>query len=420
MTDAADRIVILNDFSSAEGGAGYLATQLAGGLAGRGLRVTYIAGDGGDGDWPAGVQPVPLGGLRLLDGGALAAARRGLHDAGMARQIRNWIARNDTPRTVYHQHNWSNILSPSVFDALAPVADRCVIHAHDFFLACPNGSYLDFGKVAVCDRVPLSAACVVTACDKRSYPHKLWRVLRQRGLRDRLKPHLAAATFVMVHPAMADRLRRAIRPRHMTAIRNPVMAFGPPVPAPARQTRIAHIGQVQRLKGVFDLAQAARQAGACVDFFGGGEDLADLAARYPEHRYHGFTDRAALHDHLCRARLVVVATQSPEPFNLAAFESIATGLPLVVSDAILAAGELVATGAARAFRAGNVADLTAVLTGLMADDAAVAALAQAARQVTGQQDMDSWVDAHLALYRRILRPVPMTPLTQEVATLATS
>lgn len=397
---APDHIVVLNDFSSATGGAGYLATTLAGALAARGLPVTFISGDSGDGALPEGVEQVALGGLRLLDGSAGRAALRGIYNRGAARQVRQWIAQNDTPRTVYHLHNWSNILSPAIFDALAPVAGRCVIHAHDFFLACPNGAYLDYPRARVCDRIPLSAGCLATNCDKRAYAHKVWRAARHKMLFSRLTPHLAAASFVMIHEAMRPWLNRAIRPARMSAIGNPVTPFGPVVPAPESQSGIVHIGQVQRLKGVYDLAEAGRRLGVPVSFFGSGEDLVDLSTRYPEHVYHGFTARDAIARHLQSARVVVVATQSPEPFCLAAFESAATGVPLIVSDAILAAPELVQSGVALAFRAGETADLTQVLAAALDDDTLIARLAGSARTRKNAlgNSLADWVDAHAALY----------------------
>ena len=59
--------------------------------------------------------------------------------------------------------------------------------------------------------------------------------------------------------------------------------FGPYVAAPHKQSGIAHIGQIQRLKGVYELAEVGRRLNLVVDFFGTGEDLGDLSATYPEH-----------------------------------------------------------------------------------------------------------------------------------------
>jgi glycosyltransferase involved in cell wall biosynthesis len=405
-----DRIVILNDSSTVRGGATYLALTLARHLAAAGNRVTFIAGDKGGADVPPGVDLVALGGERLLDAGASNAALNGLYNRSAARAVSAWIAEHDTPRTVYHLHNWALILSPAVFDALAPVAARCVIHCHDYFLACPNGVFFDYPRLRICKRTPLSAGCIATQCDKRSYSQKLWRVARQSILARRLAPFLEASPFVVNNDAMIKLLARAVRPRVIGAIRNPVEPFGPMVEAPERQDRLFCIGQIQRYKGVFEVAEAGRRIGRRVDFFGEGDARADLMRNYPEHAYHGWTARAAIAAQLPSARVSIVASQGPDTFCLSAFESLATGLPLVASNSLLAAESLVASGGTLSYAAASVDDLTDVLARVVADDDLVARLAGAARVQgpTLAQSVDQWVSANQAVYAGLLsqaRPV---------------
>jgi glycosyltransferase involved in cell wall biosynthesis len=394
-----DRVVILNDRSVVEGGAAYLATTLARGVREHGTAVTYIAGDGGGPGPGSGVEVLALGGVPLIEGGR-SAGLRGLYDRSVRQRVGAWIAQNDTPGTVYHLHNWAGILSPAVFDALAPVADRCAVHAHDFFLACPNGAFLDYPRAAVCGRRPLSVGCLATQCDKRAYSHKLWRAARQQVLFARLRPFLDAASFVVIHEAMRSWLNRAIRPRRLLAIGNPAEPFGPPVTAPEASRRIVHIGQIQRLKGVFELAEAGRRLGLCIDFIGSGESTEELRALYPEHAYHGWRSREEIGRELQTARAVVVATQSPEPFCLAAFESMATGLPLIVSDSILPSRQLAEAGAALLFRAGDVASLAEIIGRVVRDDNLVERLGRAARSRGPgiAPSRSDWVAAHYRLY----------------------
>ncbi|WP_145111625.1 glycosyltransferase [Cereibacter sediminicola] len=398
-----DRVVILNDASVVRGGATYLATTLARSLHARGLAVTFLAGDSGNRDLGEGIDMLALEGRALIHA-PRASALKGLYNAAARHRISEWIARHDTPGTVYHLHNWSNILTPAVFDALAPVARRCAIHVHDFFLACPNGAFLDYPRARVCNRRPLSAACLTTQCDKRSYSHKLWRSARQAVLWNRLAPFRSGAQFVMINEAMRSRIGRAIRPGHLAAISNPVEPFGAPVPAPERNRRLVQIGQVQRLKGVFELAEAGRRLGLGVDFIGMGDSLDELRTLYPEHAYHGWMSREEIGRFLNGARAAVVATQSPEPFCLSAFECVATGLPLVVSDSILTARQLVEAGAAVTFCAGDVEALTAALGRVLRDDDLVARLAAAARERGPglAPGLAEWVAAHDRLYRRML------------------
>ena len=175
-----------------KGGATALALASATAFRARGYRVTLITGDDGDNAALAalGVEIVALGSKRLLSGSRVAALTRGFYNADAARMVRQWIDANDRPSTVYHVHGWSQILSPSLFDAVAPVRTRLVYSAHDFFLACPNGAFAFLQTGQVCPHTPLSRACVTANCDRRSYAHKLWRVGR---LEETKGPDLAAA-----------------------------------------------------------------------------------------------------------------------------------------------------------------------------------------------------------------------------------
>ncbi len=50
---------------------------------------------------------------------------------------------------------------------------------HEYFLFCPNGGFYNYQTQKACPLTPMSAQCLTTNCDSRSYPQKLWRVARQ-------------------------------------------------------------------------------------------------------------------------------------------------------------------------------------------------------------------------------------------------
>ncbi|WP_283180096.1 hypothetical protein [Gemmobacter sp. 24YEA27] len=83
--------------------------------------------------------------------------------------------------------------------ALRPVAGRVVLHAHDYFLACPNGAFFDYRAGVTCDLSPMSLGCVTCNCDKRSAAQKLWRVARQAVQNRAVSRMLPEATVVLLH-----------------------------------------------------------------------------------------------------------------------------------------------------------------------------------------------------------------------------
>ena len=119
-TSPIDRLVIINDRSAPVGGASALALLNAELAARAGIPVTFVCGDQGPavGDSVSGIDYVAAKGNPISPDDPKAGFVRGLWNTASRQLLQQWIQRHDTPRTVYHVHGWSKILSPSVFAAL--------------------------------------------------------------------------------------------------------------------------------------------------------------------------------------------------------------------------------------------------------------------------------------------------------------
>ncbi|WP_212524274.1 glycosyltransferase [Actibacterium sp. MT2.3-13A] len=404
------RVVVITDFASVRGGASKLAMLQTGLLSARGVPVTVFAGDAG-GAMPEGVQLVALGGARLLEQGRLAAALGGLWNRAAHAALRDWIATQDDPRIIYHVHGIQQTLSPSVLRALQPVRARVVLHAHDYFLSCPNGAFFDFRAGESCARTGLSAACIARNCDKRSYAQKLWRVTRQ-GLQDRETRRLfGTAVTVLIHAGMRARLA-AGRPQLRTEVLpNPAEPLLPAPADPAANAEFLYVGDVHAYKGVFLLAEAARRAGVKLRILGDGLDRARLAAAYPEHCLDGWADRDKLAESMRQARALVAPTLGPEPYGLAPVEALLAGVPVVISDSMLLSSDIDRFGAGVSFAAGNAASLSQALRRIADDDGAVrrmsARTAAAAAEITTTPE--AWCDGLLDIYSGLLDAASRSP-----------
>lgn len=71
-------------------------------------------------------------------------------------------------------------MSSSIFRSIAKSNLQLVITLHDYFCFCPNGGFYNYQKSEICNKKPLSLSCICTNCDVRSYPQKIWRLLRQK------------------------------------------------------------------------------------------------------------------------------------------------------------------------------------------------------------------------------------------------
>ena len=377
MNKHPERVVIISDFSQANGGASKLAVLLAERLAATGQPVTLFAGDHGGKD-AQDFDTVNLGADALLAANPLRSAMNGIWNNQARRCLAEWIVTHDTPGTLYHVHGFMQTLSPSVFAALHSVRHRTVIHAHDYFLACPNGAFFDYQKGETCARVPLSRDCITCHCDKRNYPQKLWRVARQAGLNAKLKAFREDATFLLLHDRMVDYLHRADTPAHNITVANPAEAFLPE-PVHAEQNEwFCYVGDIHDYKGVSLFAQAAQQAGVTAHFIGDGQDAEKLKNQYPSAKFHGWQDRGGLRHLLANARAVVVPSRGPEPFGLTCVEAMLSGIPVIASDSILLGHGIAQHQGGVVFSAGNARSLATQINAIASDDRFVAELSRKA------------------------------------------
>lgn len=401
-------VVILNDSSVARGGATGLAVMSARMLRGRGHPVTFISGDAGDeGELAAqGVDLLPLGGKLLLDAKRVEAVRNGLYNRRLGARIAEEIAARDTPGTIYHLHGWSRILSPAVFDALRPVAARTFIHAHDYFLACPNGIYFDYPRGEACGRVPLSTACLTTNCDRRAYAHKLWRVLRQRALRRAFDRTAPWAGIVSLGPWMTPGLTRAGLPeRLITPLANPARAFTPARVPAERGDRLCFIGRTERGKGLRTLCAAARAAGVPLRVIGDTALQPDLVTLYPEVEFTGWVPQDRIGAHLDGCRAIVVPSRYPEPFGLVAAEASRSGLPVLISDTMPLSRPIAERGLGFAIDSRSPAALAPALTRIATmPEAELRAISERAFAAgdTVSLTPEAWIDALEGLYSSAL------------------
>lgn len=374
-------VVVVNDFAHVEGGAAQVALTTALGLAARGLRVILVAAVGPvDPGLPAaGIDVHCLDQPSLLaDPHRLGAALRGLWNGDAAACLRGVLAGCDPARTVVHLHSWTRALSASVVPVAEAFGVPIVCTLHDYFMACPNGAFFDFQAGTVCERSPLSAACIARHCDARRFHHKLWRVARH-GVQRHLG-HLPAAvrTFVTVTPFSQARLQPWLPPGADVRLVPYPIDVEPAAPCqPARQREVVMIGRLAPEKGPRLLAAAARDAGVGVRFVGDGPEAAAIRAVNPEATLsEGWVDRAGVLQALSEARALVFPSVWYETQGLVVLEALARGVPVVVSDGCAARDAVTDDETGLLFRSGDAADLARQLRRL--DDATVARMGRTA------------------------------------------
>ncbi|WP_455274117.1 glycosyltransferase family 4 protein [Rhizobium herbae] len=403
-----DRVVIIDDYSMARGGATALAVLSAKLFRRFDVPVSYICGDDGANTELAelDVAIVPLNNRDLINADLAKAIVTGIHNVAAVEMITAWIRRNDTPNTAYHVHGWSKILSPAIFKALVPVASRCVIHAHDFFTACPNGAFFDYQAQEVCMRRPLGASCIATACDKRNYSHKLWRVARGYNLVRLLKNHADFGRIILLHEKMAGFfLRAGYEPDRLVTIRNPAAALSRERIEAEVNDEFVFIGRLDEEKGIEDAVKATRRAGARLCVVGDGPLMERISAAGDHVRTVGWQSHAEIGQTIRRARALIMPSRYPEPFGLVAIEAAGSGLPVILSESAFLADEMVGLGFAVSC---NMTDERAFADALVSFSSLpkehVRRMSESAFKSSRQlaSTPDEWRDALIGEYRRLI------------------
>lgn len=411
------RVVILNDASVARGGATGLAMTQARMLHDRGVEVIYAAGDCATGEelFPGRqIEVCHANGTALMKSGKLAAATRGLYNPEACNFVRDLIEREDTADTVYHIHSFSKTLTPAIFAALIPVAERVFIHGHDFFLACPNGGFMDYQSGLPCTRRPLSLDCLRTHCDKRSRAQKMWRVVRQVALHQALPRNIAWGGILMIHPGMRPFFEMAgYDPNLLHTVRNPARALCTQRIQAEQNKRFYFIGRVEAEKGIEDLIAAAKQAQVPLSVIGTGPLEEPLRQAHPDVIFHGWMDRNQIGETLKDARALVMPSRYPEPFGLVAAEGSLSGLPVILSQSALLGPEMAEKGLGLTCSPNDPAGFAQVLRQVAAQPALdIRAMSEAG--VSGRGGLcttpEAWIDAHLAHYARVTT-VPPRPVS---------
>lgn len=403
-----ERVVIINDFSLARGGATALALLSARLFCARGLPVTLFCGDDASNSTMdgLGIKIVPVGGKPLLEQGKLQAMASGLYNTKAKAALETLIAEHDTPQTIYHVHAWSLILSPSIFSALQVVAPRVIVHSHDQFLACPNGVFYDFQKGASCSRTPLGLSCMTTHCDKRSYIHKGWRVARQALLGRSFGDQYPWGAIAIIHPRMEQRLKTfGYKNSNMVTVRNPVAPFTNQRVKVENNSAFFFVGRMEPDKGVVELARAAQTAGVPLVTIGEGPLTAQFTQEFPAVRQEGWCDKPRLQTLLQSARAVVMPSLFAEPFGMVAIEAQQSGIPVIIPHNAFLADEITNLGLGLSCNIHNSDEFAQTLTKLK--DMPATQIKQMSETAFANAtplalDEQAWGDALLDLYTSVL------------------
>lgn len=244
----------------------------------------------------------------------------------------------------------------------------------------------------------------LAAAKLRRLPVLAWVESTDRDARsgrfEPLKRRLARSFDAVVVPGSASQrhvLSLGVRADRIVVAPNAVDAalFAPGAAARGGgRCRFLYVGRLSPEKGGDVLLAAVAGLDADLVVAGSGPEEARLRAAAGEGvRFLGHVDRDEL-PRLYREADALVAPSRSEPWGMALNEAAAAGLPLVASDAVGAAEELVEDGA-NGYRvpAGDVAALRCALERLAADPALRARMGERSRELAAALTPERWAEA---------------------------
>ena len=266
---------------------------------------------------------------------SLAATARAPWNTSAAKSVGSVV--DKVAPDVVHIHNTWFALSTSVF---ATVRDRqipLVATLHNYRFACVNGLfYRDGGTCLDClgrspvpgivhrcyrDSVALSGIAALGSIAART--KGVWSEAVDRFL----VPSAAAANLLIAGGVRPERV--VIKP-HFTA--DP----GPRVAPPSRSSAVIFVGRLVPEKGLVSLLRAWAQLPPGkfeLHIIGEGPLRPAPGASTPAGvSYLGWLPPAEVRRRLLAARALVIPSEWPEPFGLAALEAMACGLPVIASN----------------------------------------------------------------------------------------
>lgn len=367
-------IIIVNDFQDVNGGASKIALAEAVGLAKKGHAVTYFcAVDGTSRELAdAGVNVVSLHQSDILnDPNRFRAASQGIWNWKAAREFELLLGACDRKRTIIHLHSWTKALSSCIVNVAIAKGIPVVCTMHDYFLACPNGGFFDYNKSEACSVRPLSARCLVTDCDNRSYLQKCWRIARQL-----VQKHFGSIPNGIHHFIAVSRFSRDILKSYLPGtaqiylLDNPIDVVKTPAVNISNNNQFIYVGRLSKEKGCLLFAEAVNRIDAKSCFIGDGELRDQVLQVAPKSVVTGWLQHDKLMETMQTASALVFPSLWYETQGLVVKEAMARGIPVIVPDRSAARDMIVDGVTGFWFKSGDLADLVKVMQQMLAQGVA--------------------------------------------------
>lgn len=354
-------IVIVNDFANADGGAGKVAIDVALELSNQ-YNVIFFTS----------VKPIDVrfGNSKvklvcldkpdiLRDANRVRAVIKGLFDTKVKKQFRNLLAGLRPHETIVHVHTWTKAMTSAVFQVTAQMNFHLVLTLHDYFVSCPNGGFFNYKSKSICNLKSLSGNCLLENCDVRSYPQKVWRVIRLLIQNHYLWSNKKLTLIYISN--MCKSMLKAYIPKDikMIYLPDPVDLGNNENVEVSDNDCYLYIGRLSPEKGVVLFCEAISELGLKGLVVGDGFLKNELEKKYPQIEFVGWASGEKKNSFMKRAKALVFPSLWLETFGLVVAEAKSYGIPCIVPDKCAASEQIEDGQNGYVFKSGDLNSLKA-------------------------------------------------------------
>lgn len=364
MMRTVKNIIILNDIGSIEGGAEKIAIETACIMKKKGYRVIFFCASQKTENAlvKSGVEIINLNMEYLTKPKSKSrAAIQCLWNTKAYNSLIEVLCQLDIGETVVHIHSWTKALSPSVFFALARKRAVSVITMHEYFLVCPNGTRSNYNTREICDYKDLSLKCILCNCDKDSYIHKIYRVIKSLIQNYGIRKSRPFGIFI------SDFSKEKIVP-YLRNMKN-TYRVNNCVEINKRKTRVlaeenkwfVYMGRVSEEKGVHLFCEALSRLGLPAVVIGDGPLRTGLEKKYTSIIFTGWLSGREKEKWVNRAKCLVLTSLWYETMGLVVLEMQSAGIPCVVPEQCAASEYIKHMNTGVIYRMGDIDSLISAL-----------------------------------------------------------
>lgn len=330
-------IVIVYDYADINGGAAKVAIQSAIALSEQDYNVYFFAACAPIFESLKNSK-VKIKCLEIDDinhGSKLLSIKNGIWNKKVEKEFSTFLERFSSEDTVIHIHGWTKALTSAVVKVSRDKGFKVIITLHDYFTLCPNGGFYNYKKEEICTKAPMSISCRLCNCDKRSYPQKQWRILRQI-VQDKNVRFNKNISFISISQKNEDVVKQYVKSKVFYRVDNPVKLSNCHIEDCSKSNIFLYVGRLSEEKGIDLFCRAITELKKDNDIegvvVGNGVLLEQLKKEYPLISFEGWKSSDEVQNYLQKARVFVLPSKWYEGAPLSIIEAMSAGLPCLVSD----------------------------------------------------------------------------------------